>query len=386
MRRIRTFFMFAAAIALLASCGRRALPPKLTQMELSSGDTLAGSLSETELSPQSAAEITKNLQKVFNTRYCMPGDGYDVYITTWGDWTSFRYNTRGFDYYLLEKSPQGVTAQKLALEAKKVISTESGTLQTTLWGAMEEKGVPEDVIFNFTDIFAWDIDFLTDPRPGDTFKLIREKLVAKNGKTLNGKILAARYTASGQIYDAVLFTDPENRSDYYTPKGEAMRRAFLKSPFIFSKVRISSKFTLKRWHPVLKYFRPHLGIDYAAPSGTPVSSIGEGTVAFAARKGGFGNQIAVRHPNGYVSYYGHLKGFAKGIRGGARVTQGKVIGYVGSTGLSTGPHLDFRITKNGVFMNFLKLSLPHAQNVPGNYRQQFREATRDLLVKLAEMR
>jgi murein DD-endopeptidase MepM/ murein hydrolase activator NlpD len=385
MKKFTALLLLTAVAAFMASCGNRTAPPKLTQGELSPGDTLAASLSETDLSPAAAAEITKNLQKVFNTKYCMPGDSYDVFITTRGDWAGFRYNTQGFDYYLLEKNGSGnITAQKLVLEAKKVRSTEQGTLQTTLWEAMKKKGVPDDVIFNFTDIFAWDIDFLTDPRVGDTFKVIREKLVAKNGKTLSGKILAARYTASGQIYDAVLFTDPDNNSDYYTPKGEAMRRAFLKAPLSFR--RISSRFTLKRRHPILKYVRPHLGIDYAAPSGTQVSSIGEGTVLFAQRKGGFGNQVAIRHPNGYVSYYGHLKGFAKGVRAGVRVAQNKVIGYVGSTGLSTGPHLDFRITKNGSFVNFLALSIPHAQNVPDKYKEQFHAASTGLLSKLAEMR
>jgi murein DD-endopeptidase MepM/ murein hydrolase activator NlpD len=386
--KLSFLFLTAAVLApALQSCARRAPRElaKTVQVQLVSGDTLAGSLSDTGLSVKSQGEIANAIQKVFNPKNCKACDNYDVAMTTSGGWVNFRYNTLGLDYYTVAKSTDGkANAQKLTIAAKKEITGETGTIQTSLWESMTAKNIPGDVIVNFTDIFAWDIDFLTEPRAGDTFKVIRERFVADNGKILSGRILAARYTASGQIYEAVLFTGPDGKSDYFTPKGEALRRAFLKAPLSYR--RISSHFTLKRWHPILKYFRPHLGIDYAAPSGTPIDSIGEGTVMFAGRKDGFGNQVGIRHPNGYASYYGHMKGFGKGIRAGKHVTQGQLIGYVGMTGLATGPHLDFRISQNGKFVNFERLKFPHAQNIPSKNTRQFHDATKGLLTQLAEMR
>jgi murein DD-endopeptidase MepM/ murein hydrolase activator NlpD len=230
------------------------------------------------------------------------------------------------------------------------------------------------------EIFAWQIDFLTECREGDTFKILVEKQYRGDFYRW-GKILAARY--KGEFlseHTAILFEDPAGYIDYYTEEGKSLRKAFLRAPLNYKY--ISSYFSKNRLHPILRIWRPHLSIDYAAPTGTPVSTIGDGTVIYVGWENGYGNYIKIRHPNNYVSDYGHLSRFAKGLIKGQKVKQGEIIGYVGSTGLSTGPHLDFSINKNGKKVDFLKLKLPAAFSVDPQYSAQFNEAKNKLLSDL----
>jgi murein DD-endopeptidase MepM/ murein hydrolase activator NlpD len=205
------------------------------------------------------------------------------------------------------------------------------------------------------------LDFYTDPRPGDTFRVVVEKKMLSNGEMSSyGRILAAEYVNGNRPYRAVLFHDPSGAPAYYTPEGKSMKKAFLHSPLKFAAV-ITSHFSQNRFHPILKQYRPHLGIDYAAPSGTPVQTIGDGRVIFAGPKGGAGNLIEVQHSNGYTTYYMHLSRVL--VRSGQRVEQGERIGLVGMTGLATGPHLDFRIQRGKDFLNFERLPLPPSDPV-----------------------
>jgi len=227
------------------------------------------------------------------------------------------------------------------------------------------------------EIFAWQIDFLTECREGDTFNILVEK--QHRGDFYRwGKVLAAEY--EGELlstHTAILFEDPTGHTDYYTEEGDSLRKAFLRAPLNYKY--ISSYFSKNRLHPILRIWRPHLAIDYAAPTGTPVSTIGGGTVIYAGWKGGYGNYIQIRHPNNYVTGYGHLSRFAKGLKSGQKVEQGEIIGYVGATGLATGPHLDFSISKNGAKVDFLKLELPAASSVDPRYSTQFNEIKNKLL-------
>jgi len=235
---------------------------------------------------------------------------------------------------------------------------------------MKKEGISNELILNFADIFSWEIDFLTDPRKGDSFQMIWERYISPEGNVLmEGRILAAQYVNQGKKYTAIFYQDPEGHRGYFTPDGKSLRKSFLRSPLHYR--RISSYFSYRRFHPILKIYRPHLGIDYAAPTGTPVSSIGDGVVIFAGWNGGFGKQVKIKHPNGYITSYGHLSRIAKGVRRGKKVYQGQVIGYVGATGLATGPHLDFRISKNGRYYNFLKMRLPRAASVKEAYFDDF---------------
>jgi murein DD-endopeptidase MepM/ murein hydrolase activator NlpD len=232
----------------------------------------------------------------------------------------------------------------------------AGKVGDSLFQAVTDAGERPELAMRIAAIFAYDLDFYTDPRPGDTFRVVIEKKILENGETADyGRILAAEYDNDGHAYRAVLFHDGYGDPAYYTPEGKSMKRMFLHSPLKFA-APITSHFSYHRFHPILKEYRPHLGIDYGAPTGTPVQTIGDGRVIFAGRKGGDGNLVKVQHANGYTTFYMHLSRIL--VRDGQRVKQGQNIGLVGMTGLATGPHLDFRLQLHGTFLNFEKLKLP----------------------------
>lgn len=247
----------------------------------------------------------------------------------------------------------------------------SATLRDSLFAAVERAGEQDALALQLAKIFAWDLDFYTDPRPGDTFRLVVEKRYWHGRFAGYGPILAAEYTNAGHAYQAVLFHDREGLPAYYRPNGEPLQREFLRSPLKFVALRVTSPFSHDRFHPILKLWRPHLGVDYGAPAGTPVQAIGNGRVLFAGRHGGAGNMIKLRHANGYETLYLHLSRIL--VHRGQRVRQGQTIGRVGMTGLATGPHLDFRITHFGVYENFQRLrqKLPPAAPVPPALRAAF---------------
>jgi len=247
----------------------------------------------------------------------------------------------------------------------------NGEVSNSFYQSAIDRGITSDVIMEIADIFAWDIDFLVDIRPGDTFQVIFEKHYRKGKCIGHGKVLAVRFVNQKRVYKSFYFTDSKSRSCYYNKKGESLRKAFLKSPLRYS--RISSHFSLKRFHPILKIYRPHYGVDYAAPIGTPVESVGNGRITFTGWKGGYGRYMRIRHNHIYETSYGHLSRFAKGLKKGSRVRQGDVIGYVGSSGLSTGPHLDFSVKKRGRFVNPLRIKSPPAFILSKNDKKKFNE-------------
>jgi undecaprenyl-diphosphatase len=287
---------------------------------------------------------------------------------------------RGEDLYSVSRKGDGFESAKGNVPVSSITFTAQGALESSLWYAMRASSVPAGVIMEFADIFAWKIDFLTEPRKGDTFALIWEERRTALGVLCPAKILGAVYhgVETGEEYAF------RYRDSYYNEKGASLRRAFLRAPLSYR--RISSYFSRARFHPILRIYRPHNGIDYAAQSGTPVSAVADGTVAFAGWKGGYGKFIELHHGGTYVTGYGHLRSFAKGLRAGKKVSQSDVIGYVGMTGLATGPHLDFSIKKNGRFVNFLKLDLPPAASLKGAELESFANEIRSLKNKLETKR
>ncbi|MDR2426549.1 MAG: peptidoglycan DD-metalloendopeptidase family protein [Endomicrobium sp.] len=350
-------------------------------------DSFDLALKKTRLADNDKTAIKKELGKIgFKIGKINAGDFFEVvYSTTTGQWINFWYYPAGESFYSIQKMDDGSIESSKKVLAKTLSTFNiSGTIDSSLWNAMEGQGVQSSLIISFADIFAWQMDFLTDTRQGDAFTIIYEvETIAKKNVQSYSKIIAARYKSGKKIYNAILFKTAKGKFGYFDENAKSVRSAFLKAPLQFK--RISSKFNPNRLHPILKIVRPHLGIDYAAPTGTPVSSIGDGTVTKSQKNGGFGNYVEVRHSNGYVTSYGHLSKYGRGIRRGIRVRQGQIVGYVGSTGLATGPHLDFRIKKNGKFVNFLTMKTPPVAVLSGRDKEEFLKYAEEMKMKLDEI-
>jgi len=342
------------------------------------GDSLYSCLSEQGISTGEILALKNLLDPIFDTRKCYPGEIYEIITSTVGALEGFNYYSGPLDIYGVKKSTSGeLIAFHQKIPLKKRTLGLVGKIETSLYESMIQLGQSPELTMRFADIFAWQVDFLTEPRPGDTFKLIWEKFYKEGKEFSNGRILAAQYLGKEVSHTAILFEDPEGGKDYYTITGESLRKAFLRSPLNYR--RISSYFSYNRFHPILKYYRPHLGIDYAAPLGTPVATIGDGVVMYVGPKDDYGRFVKVRHQNGYYSTYGHLSRYGGGIRRGVKVKQGQVVGYVGASGLATGPHLDFRVARNGRFVNFLKINIPAAESIKDEYRKEFEMTKKERL-------
>ncbi len=237
--------------------------------------------------------------------------------------------------------------------------------------------IPEQILIELAAIFGWDIDFALDIRQGDRFSLIYDEVFLDGEKIGNGNILIARFTNQGRELTAVRYEDKNGYANYYTPEGQSMRKAFLRNPIDFA--RISSRFNLNRKHPVLNTLRAHKGTDYAAPTGTPIKAAGDGKVVFAGRKGGFGNCVIIQHGSRYQTLYAHLSKFNRSARVGRSIKQGQVIGYVGSTGRATGPHLHYEFRVDGVHRDSLRVKLPKADSIPSQEKAAFRQKSQSMV-------
>ncbi|MDI6757481.1 MAG: M23 family metallopeptidase, partial [Endomicrobiia bacterium] len=312
----------------------------------------------------------------------------EVVTSTDGSLISFSYYPyRGIQYFEINRrgGEGGFVATAINLPVEIAAITAQGQVKSSLWEAMSAKGLDGELIIRFAELFSSQVDFLTDTREGDEFKIIwEEKVVGRDDRKrrIIEKIVAAEYTNRGERFVAVGFGGAALDYDYYSPDGKSLRLAFSRAPLSYR--RISSYFSRKRFHPVLRIYRPHHGVDYVAPSGTPVSAIGDGTIVFKGWSGGYGNLARVRHPNGYESYYGHLSRFAK-ISRGARVRQGQVVGYVGATGVATGPHLHFEMRSGRAPMNFLALRLPSKKKIPDEHKAEFVKVAQDARARLDDI-
>lgn len=244
-----------------------------------------------------------------------------------------------------------------------------GVVESSLFAAVEAAGGHPELAVLLAEIYQWDVDFLRDLRKGDTFVVIADRQSVDGQHFGYGSIYAARFDNAGRRLQAIAFPDDNGRVGYYDLEGRPLRKQFLRSPLKFS--RITSRFSLRRYHPVHKRRMPHYGVDYAAPPGTPVLATADGVVTLAGRNGGAGKMVRLRHTNGYETSYLHLRGYGKGVRRGVRVRQGQVIGYVGSTGWATGPHLDYRVKLNGSYINPLRLSSPPVKPLGEERRKLF---------------
>ena len=360
--------------------------PEVETIVIQPGDVFGKTFEQTKLSKQESLKILAELKKYININKCKPNEFYEITYSTdttiEQTWTNFKFFPEGQYFYSIDKSTDNViTSEKLELQTTSQIFEVSGTIENSLWESMSNSEIKPAIILDYADMFAWHIDFLTDCRPGDTYKLIYEvKTLEKKDTVLSSEIIAGQYITATSTNTAIRFTNSKGDEGYFDENGKSVKSAFLKAPLQFK--RISSYFTKKRFHPILKYYRAHEGIDYAAPIGTPVSAVGDGIVTKSQYSGGYGNLVIIKHPNGYETYYGHLSKYGKGIKKGVRVKQGQVIGYVGSTGLSTGPHLDFRIKKNGSFFNYLTMKMPPTYTLTGKDKEDFDLYKQELINKL----
>jgi len=303
-------------------------------------------------------------------------------------------NNKGADFYynidahqrLHLHQDKGKHDWQASVEKRKIFTRQriaSGAITGSLFASAERAGMDQRTTMNLVDIFAWDIDFARDMRSGDTFKVVYEERFDDAGKPLESRILAARFVNQGRQYQAVRYEQKNGRVDYFTPGGNSMRKAYLRAPVKFS--RISSRFTTRRKHPILGYTRAHRGVDYAAPRGTPVHAIGDGYIAFKGWKHGYGRFILIRHTNRqHSTAYAHMSRYARHIRKGHHVRQGQVIGYVGMSGLATGPHLHFEFRSRGRAVNPLTVKHPPARPVAKAERDRFMQQTAPLLGQLKQ--
>jgi len=329
----------------------------------------AAALQKLGLSAQEAATASTAASQVFNLRQLRAGNTITVGRSVEGSLKEIDYKIDPDRVLRILPQEQGFSAEVKAIASHLEVVAVIGTLDDSLFNAVESAGESPEVAMRLAQIFAYDVDFYTDPRKGDTFRVVLEKKKYFDGKPAGyGKILAAEYKNGSHNYDALLFHDPDGKPAYYTADGKSLQKAFLKSPLKFG-APVTSHFSKSRFHPILKTYRPHLGTDYGAPTGTPVQTIGSGRVIFAGRKGGDGNMVHVVHTNGYETMYLHLSRMF--VHNGERVEIGKTIGLVGSTGLATGPHLDFRILQKGQFKNFEKLGLPPSDPVAKKNMPEF---------------
>ncbi len=345
---------------------------------LQAGETIYESLVNQGVAPSEILNLQEKVKSIVDFNHLPIGIEYVLKYQPEKGVTQFIYKPNPVDVYYIDIPSSDaedlkVTKEKVDIEIVRF----EGKIKNSLYESMIECANSPQLALQMAEIFAWQIDFLTECQEGDVFKILVEKQY--RGEFYRwGRILAAQY--EGELlskHTAIFFEDLSGHSDYYTEEGKSLRKAFLRAPLNYKY--ISSNFTQNRFHPILRTWRPHLAIDYAAPAGTPVSAIGDGTVIFKGWNDGYGNYVEIRHPNNYVTGYGHLSSFAKNLKKGQKVQQGQVIGYVGATGLATGPHLDFSISKDGVKVDFLKLDFPAASSVNAQYRSQFEKVKNQLL-------
>lgn len=348
------------------------------------GGSLAGALADEGVPPETVHTIARELRGVFDFRNAQPGDAYRLVRAPDRALVEFRYSADRATYQLWREEEQWVAVRREP-QLERRTARIAGIVSSSLYEAVRELGESPRLASEFADLFAWDVDFSRMVQRGDEFAVLYERLYRRHSDGRRdyvgpGRILAARYTGQTGEHRVVYFEQEAGRGGYYRADGSAMERQFLVAPLRYS--RISSRFSHRRRHPILNVTRPHHGIDYAAPTGTPIYAVADGKVIFRGRAGGYGNLVKVRHANDYVSYYAHMSRFAPELSVGDVVEQKQVVGYVGQSGLATGPHTCFRVAKDGRFVNPATLKTPAGDPVPGEQMPEF-ELVRDVL--LAEL-
>jgi murein DD-endopeptidase MepM/ murein hydrolase activator NlpD len=354
-------------------------PTEWSTVAVKSGQSLSNIFDEAHLPPEDWMEITRLGGDSAQLKHLRAGDTLRLRIAN-GELQELIYPMDELRTLSVRRGDDGFETTTLTAALERRNSEATGTIENSLFLDGRRSGLNDRMILEFADLFGYDIDFAQDLQEGDRFSVVYEQIYKDGKKLRDGDILAAEFVNNGKTYRAVRYVSPDGSKAYYTPQGQSLRKAFIRTPVDFT--RISSGFTLHRWHPILNRMRAHMGTDYAAPVGTPVHASGNGRVEFVGQKGGYGNVVVLKHGNQYETVYGHLSRFQRGLRAGMPVTQGQVIAYVGMTGLATGPHLHYEFRVNGMPVNPEKIVLPRSMPLEAKALAQFRSAAAPLVAAL----
>ena len=344
-----------------------------------SGDNLSLIFQRAGLSENSLHELLSSSKAAKTLTSLHPGQQIDFYIVD-NKLEALRYRKDNLNSVEFKRNQDSFTHSVTRLTPDTHTAYREAVIVNSLFLAGTNAGLEEQLIMELASIFGWDIDFALDIRANDSFKVLFEERFLNGEKLSSGPILAAEFTNQGKTFRAVRYTNSNGESNYYTPEGKSMRKAFLRTPVDFA--RISSHFNLKRKHPILNKIRAHKGTDYAAPSGTPIKAAGDGKVVFAGTKGGYGHTVIIQHGQSYKTLYAHMKSYGRGIRTGKQVRQGQIIGYVGASGLATGPHLHYEFHVNGSVRNPVSVRLPQTESIAKRELKNFKYQTQPLVAKL----
>lgn len=353
--------------------------------EVGDGDSITTILERHGLSATAAHEVITAMTGHMEFKHVRPGQQYRIGFNGAGQLESFEFRVSKILGVVVERGDDGTLSGKPVKELTEIKRVKiSGKIDSSLYQAIKDAGEDTALVSFFVNIFAYDLNFYVDTHPNDTFRMVIEKEYLDGEFLRYGQVLVAEYKGLAGTYRAIRYEIPGENPEYFNEKGESIAKTFLKTPLKFT--RISSKFNLRRMHPVLHRRRGHFGVDYAAPRGTPIWAAASGKIVYRGRRGGAGNCIIIRHANRYTTVYMHLSKFRRGQRVGQKVKQKEVIGYVGATGLATGPHLHFGLKHKGRYIDPLEVKMARAQPIPAKYRDDFMTHAAAMIAELESIK
>jgi murein DD-endopeptidase MepM/ murein hydrolase activator NlpD len=354
-------------------------PGRWLEETVASGDSLALIFERLGLTPQELHRLTYSSEHADQLTTIKPGESLRIRLDHEDRLQELVYQPNPIETLHFTTGEEGFESRSETKELKQRRGYRSGTIESSFYLSAQEAGLSDGLIMDLATIFGWDIDFALEIRKGDSFSVVYEEdfveTFREGNKYGNGRIVAAEFSNQGRIYRAIRYEKDDGEYDYYSPDGRSMRKAFLRAPVDFR--RISSRFAKERYHPVLGKKRPHRGVDYAAATGTPIKAAGDGKVIFRGKKNGYGNTVIIKHGSEYSTLYGHMSRFRGAVKKGTKVRQGEIIGYVGKTGLATGPHLHYEFRINGKHKNPLTVKLPASKPIEKEYREDFMRVSKE---------
>ncbi|MCS9394560.1 peptidoglycan DD-metalloendopeptidase family protein [Pseudomonas aeruginosa] len=366
--------------ASVADADTKPVDPEWKTITVASGDTLSTVFTKAGLSTSAMHDMLTSSKDAKRFTHLKVGQEVKLKLDPKGELQALRVKQSELETIGLDKTDKGYSFKREKAQIDLHTAYAHGRITSSLFVAGRNAGLPYNLVTSLSNIFGYDIDFALDLREGDEFDVIYEQHKVNGKQVATGNILAARFVNRGKTYTAVRYTNKQGNTSYYRADGSSMRKEFIRTPVDFA--RISSRFSLGRRHPILNKIRAHKGVDYAAPIGTPIKATGDGKILEAGRKGGYGNAVVIQHGQRYRTIYGHMSRFAKGIRAGTSVKQGQIIGYVGMTGLATGPHLHYEFQINGRHVDPLSAKLPMADPLGGADRKRFMAQTQPMIARM----